>query len=97
MSQGGKCREKNGHNNGALKNKYQKKKISRSNIKVIKRSNTVSQALNLLTMCNMNPRSVYNKVNEFHDFVKEEDVDLLFASALTESEPSLEFAFLLLS
>ena len=34
----------------------------------------------------MNPRSVYNKVDEFHAFVEEEEVDLLFMSELWERE-----------
>ena len=32
------------------------------------------------TLCNLNPRSVYNKIDEFHALVKEEDVDVLFLS-----------------
>ena len=54
--------------------------MSRSNLKTIKRSNNIVQALNLPTLCNMNPRSVYNKIEEFHDFIKEEQVDLLYMS-----------------
>ena len=61
-------------------------KTSRSNLQVIIRSNNVCQALNLPTLCNMIPRSVYNKVNEFHEFVKEEEVDLLFMSESGERE-----------
>ena len=38
------------------------------------------QALNLPIICNMNPRSVYNKQSEFHTFIKEESVDLLLMS-----------------
>ena len=34
----------------------------------------------------MNPRSVYNKINEFHTFVQEEQVDLLFMSESWERE-----------
>ena len=34
----------------------------------------------------MNPRSVYNKVDEFHAFVEEEEVDLLFMSESWERE-----------
>ena len=34
----------------------------------------------------MNPRSVYNKLNEFHEFVKEEEVDLLFMSESWKGE-----------
>ena len=34
----------------------------------------------------MNPRSVYNKADEFHTFVEEEDVDILFMSESWERE-----------
>ena len=44
------------------------------------------QALSLPTICNMNPRSVYNKVEEFHTFVKEEQVDLLLMSESWERD-----------
>ena len=61
--------------------KNQPKNIrNRNNVKVIKRSNKLIQALDLPTICNLNPRSVYNKIDEFHNFVKEEVVDLLFMS-----------------
>ena len=38
------------------------------------------QALNLPTVMNVNPRSIYNKVQEFHKFVEEEDIDCVFMS-----------------
>ena len=47
---------------------------------MIKRSNKLIQALNLPTVMNVNPRSVYNKVNEFHAFVEEEEIDCVFMS-----------------
>ena len=37
-------------------------------------------ALSLITLCNFNRISVYNKVAEFHDFVKSEEIDILFMS-----------------
>ena len=37
-------------------------------------------ALTIPIICNMNPRSVYNKIDEFHEFVEQEEVDLLFMS-----------------
>ena len=49
-------------------------------------SNKFFQALSLPTICNMNPRSVYNKVQEFHTFVEEEEVDLIFMSESWERE-----------
>ena len=59
---------------------------NRNNVQVIKRSNKLIQALDLPTICNLNPRSVYNKIDEFHNFVKEEVVDLLFMSESWERE-----------
>ena len=34
----------------------------------------------------MNPRSVYNKIDEFHTFVNEEECDLIFLSESWERE-----------
>ena len=50
------------------------------NIKIIKTTNKVIQALNLPTVMNVNPRSIYNKVEEFHNFVDEEEIDCVFMS-----------------
>ena len=36
--------------------------------------------LNLPTLCNINPRSLYNKLNEFHTFVEQEELDCIFIS-----------------
>ena len=44
------------------------------------------QALNLPTICNLNPRSIYNKVNQFKTFVTQEDIDLVFISESWERE-----------
>lgn len=59
---------------------------NRNNLKVLKRSNNLVQALSLPTLSNINPRSVYNKIDEFHTFVKEEDVDVIFMSESWERE-----------
>ena len=53
---------------------------NKNNLKTIKRSNKVMQALKLPTVMNLNPRSIYNKVNEFHNFVKEELIDCILMS-----------------
>ena len=53
---------------------------------MIKRNNKLTQALDLPTICNLNPRSVYNKVDEFHTFVEQESVDLLFMSESWERD-----------
>ena len=44
-----------------------KKAPNKSNLKNIKRSNQLLQALDLPTVMNVNPRSIYNKVKEFHN------------------------------
>ena len=52
----------------------------------VKRNERVCQALNLPVLVNMNPRSVYNKIEEFHTFVEEEEVDLVMMSESWERE-----------
>ena len=54
--------------------------------KRVKRSNKVLEALELPSVLNLNPRSVYNKVDEFHSLVEELQVDLLFMSESWERE-----------
>ena len=44
------------------------------------------EALSLPIICNMNPRSVYNKIKEFPDFVKSEEIDIIFMSESWERE-----------
>ena len=56
------------------------------NLVVIKRSNKVVQALNLPKVLNLNPRSIYNKINEFTTFVDEEEIDLILLSESWERE-----------
>ena len=46
----------------------------------------ILQALELPVIANLNPRSVYNKIDEFHEFMKEESVDLLYMSESWERE-----------
>ena len=55
------------------------------NIKT-KASNRFEQAFNLPVLCNINPRSVYNKSEEFHTLVKEEELDVIFISESWERE-----------
>ena len=52
----------------------------------MKRTNKVYQALNLPKVLNVNPRSIYNKVNEFVTFVDEEQIDLVCMSESWERE-----------
>ena len=65
-----------------------KKQTTRNNknLKTVNRSFKLVQALELPVIANMNPRSVYNKVEEFHTFIKEEQVDVLFMSESWERE-----------
>ena len=49
-------------------------------------SNKQIQALDLPKLCNINPRSCYNKAEELVTFVKEESLDLIFISESLERE-----------
>ena len=51
-----------------------------------KKNNRVAQALDLPTLWNLNPRSIYNKIDEFNTFVKEEQVDVVFLSESWERD-----------
>ena len=59
---------------------------NKNNVNNVVRPNKFLQALQLPVIANINPRSVYNKTEEFHTFVKEEEVDLLFMSESWERE-----------
>ena len=59
------------------------------NVKIVKRNNKLIQALALPIIANTNPSSVYNKAEEFHTILEEEDVDILFMSESWERQ-SLE-------
>lgn len=52
----------------------------------IKLSNNILEAQSLPIVCNMNPRSVYNKVDEFHEFVINEEIDIVFMSESWERD-----------
>ena len=62
------------------KTTFKSKTQSKTNLKAITRSNKLMQALNLPTVMNVNPQSIYNKTQEFHNFVKEEQIDCVFMS-----------------
>ena len=63
-----------------------KQHVKPRNVKTLKRSNKVIEALDLPSVINLNPRSVYNKVGEFHTLVNELAVDLVFMSESWERE-----------
>ena len=46
----------------------------------------VNQALNLPVICNINPRSIYNKKDEFETFVEEQNCDLILMSESWERD-----------
>ena len=50
------------------------------------RSNNVLKALDLPTVVNLNPRSIYNKIDEFHALVEDDNVDITFMSESWERE-----------
>ena len=63
-----------------------RRKEQYNNLVIIKPSKKVCQALSLPTVLNLNPRSIYNKDDEFTTFVKEEQVDLTCISESWERE-----------
>ena len=53
---------------------FKPQNTNKNNLTTVKRSNKLMQALNLPTVMNVNPRSIYNKANEFHKF----DIELIW-------------------
>ena len=77
-----------GRNNAKQSEGYDEvNNISKGNTKKKQnQKNKISQALSLPVLCNMNPRSIYNKLEEFHNFVNEEEVDAIFLSESWERD-----------
>ena len=48
-------------------------------------------ALDLPSIINLIPRSVYNKIDEFHSLVEEEVADIIFMSESWEREKKISF------
>jgi hypothetical protein len=69
-----------------FKENRKKSKENYRNLVVIKPSNKTFQALSLPKVLNLNLRSIYNKLEEFSTFVKEEEVDLICMSESWERE-----------
>ena len=63
-----------------------KRKYDFNILVVIKLSDKIFQAMSLPKVLNLNPRSIYNKADEFMTFVKEESVDLICMSESWERE-----------
>ena len=55
-------------------------------IKTVKRSNKLGQALSLPKVLNLNPRSIYNKIDEYLTFIEEKEIDITFMSETWERE-----------
>ena len=72
----------NYNNNMKIEKQYNshKKRKHNTNVKVIKRSSKVIEASILPKVMNINPRSIYNKIDEFLVFVEEEEVDIVCMS-----------------
>ena len=90
-NEGGQSAERNiSANRQKIVNKISNMKNIRKNGKLnnitVTKSNNVIQALNLPTVINLNPRSVYDKIDEFHTLVQEEDIDIVFMSESWERE-----------
>jgi hypothetical protein len=64
-----------------FKEERMRKKVKLNNLIVIKRYN-----LDLPRVLHLNPQSIYNKLDEFKTFVKEEDVYLICMSESWERE-----------
>ena len=56
------------------------------NLIVIKRSNKPIEALHLPVIANINPRCVFNKITDFHSFVEQEEIEVVFMSESWERE-----------
>ena len=63
-----------------------KRQYKFQNLITVQRSDRIFQALNLPKVLNLNPRSIYNKLEEFVTFVQEEEVDLICMSESWERE-----------
>ena len=60
--------------------------LKMKNLVRIQKHDKVFQAFELPAVLNLNPRSIYNKKNEFVTFVKEEEIDLVCISESWERE-----------
>ena len=63
-----------------FRNERKLKQFRSRNLKTVKRSDKIIEALSLPKVLSMNPRRIYNKLAEFVTFVKEEEVSLICIS-----------------
>ena len=69
-----------------FRDERRKRQYKCQNLITVQRSDRIFQALNLPKVLNLNPRSIYNKLEEFVTFVQEEEVDLICMSESFERE-----------
>ena len=69
-----------------FRDERRKRQYKFQNLITVQRSDRIFQALNLPKVLNLNPRSIYNKLEEFVTFVQEEEVDLICMSESWERE-----------
>ena len=71
---------------GYYREQRKKKKTINENLIQINRSKFFLEALNLPRVLNVNPRSIYNKKDEFETFVKEYEINVICMSESWERE-----------
>ena len=80
------------------KNVWKKKNVQQFGLKsniIVVISNKLVHALDLRSILKLNPRSVYNNIDEFHTLVEEEEADVLsFLKVGTESTKLLSKLFI---
>ena len=71
---------------GRFRHERKKKQFLVKNLKIVKRTEKICEALHLPKVLNLNPGSIYNKIEEFVTFVQEEKVNLICISESFERE-----------
>ena len=67
-------------------NKIQNKQLNKNIFTDNNKTSKFIQALDLPILCNINPRSVYNKIDEFQTFVQQEELDVILMSESWERQ-----------
>ena len=65
---------------------FQSKKRRNENSTKCLKKNKFSYAFQLPTLCNINPRSIYNNTEELSYFIEQNDIDVCFISESWERE-----------
>ena len=66
--------------------KQEKKSIRKPVLKTIRRNNVVLESLELPIVMNINPRSMYNKTEEFHLLLDQYEADVICVSESWERD-----------